>query len=282
MNDLSPQEMLRRHGLRPRKSLGQHFVCDRNILNRMVDTAELTPASRDVVVEVGAGLGTLTRVLAGRAGRVIAVETDAALLPLLREALPPTLYPNVELVHADVLRRAPRDLGLEPGGYSVVANLPYYITSAVLRHFLADEAPPRRMVVMVQREVARRAVAQPPRMNLLAVSVQFYARPRIVMRVPAGAFFPRPDVDSAVLRLDVRPAPAVDAPPATFFRVARAGFGQRRKQLRNALAAELGRPQAEIAAALETGGIDGRRRAETLSLDEWGRLVAALFPASKA
>jgi 16S rRNA (adenine1518-N6/adenine1519-N6)-dimethyltransferase len=248
----------------------------------MVDAAGLSPASRDVVVEVGAGLGTLTRVLAGRAGRVIAVETDAALLPLLREALPPASYPNVELVHADVLHLAPHNLDLEPGGYSVVANLPYYITSAVLQHFLADEIPPRRMVVMVQREVAQRAVAQPPRMNLLAVSVQFYAQPRIVMRVPAGAFVPRPDVDSAVLRLDVRPAPVVNVPRATFFRVARAGFGQRRKQLRNALAAGLDRPGPEVDAALDAAGIDGRRRAETLSLTEWGSLCAALFPVATA
>jgi len=283
MNDLPPLETLQRHGLRPRKSLGQHFVCDRNILDRMIDAAELPPG--EAVVEVGAGLGTLTRLLAERAARatrVIAVEADAALLPLLREALPPADYPNVELVHADVLDLAPGDLGLEPGRYSVVANLPYYITSAILQHFLADAVPPRRMVVMVQREVARRVVAQPPCMNLLAVSVQFYAQPHIVMRVPAGAFVPRPDVDSAVLRLDVRPAPALPLPPATFFRVARAGFAQRRKQLRNALAAGLGLPGPAVTAALQAAGIDPRRRAETLSLAEWGCLCATLFPDTSA
>lgn len=274
VNELSPREILHRHGLRPRKSLGQHFVCDRNILRRMVDAAELGP--EEVVVEVGAGLGTLTQVLAVRGARTIAVETDAALLPLLQEALPLAECPHVEIVHADVLGLAPGDLGLVPGGYSVVANLPYYITSAVLQHFLGDEVSPRRMVVMVQHEVARRVVARPPTMNLLAVSVQFYAQPRVVMRVPAGAFYPRPDVDSAVLRLDVRPQPAVDVSPAAFFRVARAGFGQRRKQLRNALAAGLGRPPSQVFAALETAGIDPRRRAETLTLAEWGRLCAAL------
>ncbi len=271
----SPQETLRRHGLRPRKHLGQHFVCDQNILHRMAEAAELTP--RDTVVEVGAGLGALTRVLAGHAGRVIAIEADAALLPLLREAVPPAAYPHVELVQADVRRLSPRTLGLTPGHYSV--NLPYYVTSAILQHFLADEVPPRRMVVMVQREVAHRIVARPPHMSLLAVSVQFYAQPRVVMPVPAGAFVPRPRVDSAVLRLDVRPTPAVDVPPAMFFRVARAGFAQRRKQLRNALATGLHCPPSAIDAALTSAGIDGCRRAETLSLGEWGRLCAALFPA---
>ncbi len=271
----APISELRRHGLRPRKNLGQHFICDRHILQRMVEAAELPPQA--VVVEVGAGLGSLTRVLAERAGRVIAVEADTSLRPLVQETLPPAVYPHVEWVWADVLSLAPGDWGLTAGGYSVVANPPYYITSAILRHFLAHEVPPRRMVVMVQHEVARRIVARPPHMSLLAVSVQFYAEPQVVMRVPAGAFVPRPQVDAAVLRLDVRPVPAVDVPPATFFRLARAGFGQRRKQLRNALVAGLGRPAPTIDTALTTAGIDGRRRAETLSLEEWGRLSTALF-----
>ncbi|MBU0491347.1 MAG: ribosomal RNA small subunit methyltransferase A [Chloroflexi bacterium] len=279
MTGPSNRDILRQHGLRPRKSLGQHFIHDRNILERMADAAELAPGG--LVVEVGAGLGGLTRVLAervGPTGHVLALETDDALVPLLREALPTTRYPQVEPVHVDVLSRSPGELGLEAGGYMVVANLPYYITSAVLRHFLADEGRPRRMVLMVQREVAQRVVAEPPHMSLLAVSVQVYARPQVVLRVPAGAFVPRPAVDSAVLRLDVYPAPVITVPPAEFFAVVRAGFAQRRKQLRNALAAGLARPGPAIDAALAGAGIDGRRRAETLTLAEWDRLSAALTP----
>ena len=156
----------------------------------------------------------------------------------------------------------------------MVANLPYYITSAVLRHILESQQPPPLAVLLVQREVAQRMVAQPGEMSLLAVSVQFYARPRTVRRVPAGAFLPRPKVDSSVVRLDVRPQPAVvDLAPADFFRIVRAGFGQRRKQLRNSLAAGLhcSKEQADI--WLMAVDIDPRRRAETLSLPEWGALA---------
>jgi 16S rRNA (adenine1518-N6/adenine1519-N6)-dimethyltransferase len=159
-----------------------------------------------------------------------------------------------------------------PIAYKVVANLPYYITSAVLRHLLEAVQPPALAVVMVQWEVAQRICAQPGDLSLLAVSVQFYAQPRIVQRVPAAAFSPRPQVDSAILQLRVRPQPAVDAAPDRFFTIVRAGFSQKRKQMHNSLAAGLDMDKAAVQAWLAAAEIDPTRRAETLSLAEWGEL----------
>ncbi len=252
---------------------------DETHLARIAAAADLMPA--DTVLEVGPGLGVLTRHLAQQAGRVVAVELDDRLIPILRERF--VDQPNVHFVHADILTvdvatLLREDDGRPTTGYKVVANLPYYITSAVLRHLLEAPQPPVLAVVMVQREVAQRIVAAPGDMSLLAVGIQFYAVPKIVNKVPAGAFHPRPKVDSAVLRLDVRPQPAVaDVDPMRFFDVARAGFGQKRKQLLNSLSSGLAQPKEHTRAALEAAGIDPQRRAETLSLDEWGTLTKALF-----
>ncbi|MBN1964782.1 MAG: 16S rRNA (adenine(1518)-N(6)/adenine(1519)-N(6))-dimethyltransferase RsmA, partial [Anaerolineae bacterium] len=162
----------------------------------------------------------------------------------------------------------------------VVANLPYYITSAILRHLLECRPRPERLVVTVQREVAERLIAEPGDMSLLAVSVQFFGRPQIALRLNPAAFWPRPDVESAVVRIDVYGAPPVDVPDeALFFRVVRAGFGQKRKQLRNAISAGLHIAKADADALLGQGGIDPQRRAETLSLDEWAALVRAVAEA---
>lgn len=259
--------LLRDHGIRPKKGLGQSFLIDPATLGRIVAAADLSPD--DVVLEVGAGLGTLTRPLAERAGRVVAIELDDRLLDILREQL--TGLHNVEIVHGDVLQI--QDFGFSHRGYKVVGNLPYYITSAILRRFLEREPRPRLMVVTVQREVAERIVAQPPRMSLLAVSVQFYGQPRIVARVRAGAFYPPPQVRSAVVRIGVGEQSSAALPEGidetAFFRVARAGFGQKRKTLRNSLSAGLGLSPARVEEALRQAGVDSRRRAETLSLPEW-------------
>ncbi len=266
--------LLRAHGLHPRKRLGQNFLTDPVALDRIVAAAELSPA--DAVIEVGAGLGTLTRPLAAQAGRVVAVELDDRLVQILREQL--AGLPNVQIVHGDILQLA--DFGFPHRGYKVVANLPYYITSAVLRHFLEREPRPRLMVVTVQREVAERIVARPGGMSLLAVSVQFYGQPRIVARIPAGAFYPPPSVGSAVVRVDVGEQPAValgqEMDEAAFFRVVRAGFSQKRKTLRNSLSAGLGLPPAAVEGALGQAGMDPRRRAETLSLPEWADVARSL------
>jgi 16S rRNA (adenine1518-N6/adenine1519-N6)-dimethyltransferase len=202
---------------------------------------------------------------------VVAVELDESLLPALQQTLKP--FPNVELIQSDILRL---NLAGQPAltpGYKVVANIPYYITSAVLQHLLEAPNRPALIVLTVQREVAERIVAAPGDMSLLAVSVQFYSLPRLVARLPAGAFYPRPEVDSAVVRLDVRPEPPVEVPsPAQFFRVVKAGFSQKRKQLRNSLAGGLRLDAARVDAWMRAAGVDPRRRAETLTLAEWASL----------
>ncbi|HOQ99106.1 MAG TPA: 16S rRNA (adenine(1518)-N(6)/adenine(1519)-N(6))-dimethyltransferase RsmA [Anaerolineae bacterium] len=274
MSTIDPREVLRRYGLRPRKGLGQNFLVDRSALERIVAAAELT--SQDTLVEVGPGVGQLTQLLADAAGRVVAVELDAQMVQVLRQEL--AGRSNVEVVEGDILEV---DVGALAGGrpYKVVANLPYYITSAALRHLLEAQPPPTLLVVTVQQEVAERITAQPGAMSLLAVSVQFYGRPRRVARIPAGAFYPPPKVDSAAVRIDVYPPaerPVQDVGPERFFRVARAGFGQRRKQLRNSLTAGLHLKGEQVAAALARAGIAPQRRAETLSLEEWAELSRAL------
>ncbi len=257
----------REHPQRAKKGLGQNFLVDSAAVRKIVAAAELTPT--DTVLEIGPGPGALTAQIAGQAGQVTAVEIDADVLPALRETLAP--FDHVTLVHGDILEQDIAALVSPP--YKVIANLPYYITSAVLRHILETRPRPTMLVVTVQREVAQRIVAAPGEMSLLAVSVQFYGRPRIVARIPPGAFRPIPQVHSAAVRIDCfDPLPWGEVDEEVFFRVARAGFGQKRKQLKNALAHGLSLPIDAVEAALAQAGIDGRRRAETLSMGEWATL----------
>jgi 16S rRNA (adenine1518-N6/adenine1519-N6)-dimethyltransferase len=229
----------------------------------------------------------LTAALASQAGRVIAVETDPHLVAILHQEM--DAFENVAIVHGDILDLDPAALldvaptpimplwGTRLPHYHVVANLPYYITAAVLRHLLEAAVRPARMVVTVQREVGERMVAVPNAMSMLAVSVQFYGQPRIALRLKRGVFFPTPDVESAVRCIDLHETPPTPvAEVAEFFRVVRAGFAQRRKQLRNTLAASLRLPADEVVAALASVDVDATRRAETLTLEEWGRVTGAL------
>jgi len=394
----SIREILRAYDLDPKKSLGQNFLTDGAYLDRIADAAELTP--QDAVLEIGPGLGALTARLADRAGRVVAVELDDRLIPVLRGMF--GTRKNVEIIHGDILALDPgalmgrtNDQGprtndgrpttndgrpttndgrpttndgrpttnggrttddegrpttndqrpttndqrlspasvrpssssvrhpsyvvrppsssvrpsssvvrpssssvrpsssvVRPSSYKVVANLPYYITNAVVRHLLEASPPPSLAVVMVQEEVAERICAEPGDMSLLSVAVQFYAEPSIAFRVPASAFYPRPNVDSAVLRLESRLHPAVvttdgaadgtadGETPAVdvkrFFAIVRAGFSQKRKQLRNSLSGGLHLSKETVDAALHAAGIDPSRRAQTLSLFEWARLYQTL------
>jgi 16S rRNA (adenine1518-N6/adenine1519-N6)-dimethyltransferase len=264
--------LLRQFDLHPDKSLGQNFLVDEIALAKVAAAAEIGPD--ETVLEIGPGLGSLTRHLATAARRVVAVELDEGLLPALTAVLKP--HANVEVVQGDILTLPLPGLGLPPG-YKVAANIPYYITSAVIRHLLEAENRPARIVLTLQREVAERVCARPGEMSLLAVSVQFYSVPRIVARIPAGAFYPRPSVDSAVVRLDVLPRWAVDVKDSeTFFRVVKAGFSQKRKQLRNALSGGLQMTGQQVEAWLARAGLDPRRRAETLALEEWGALSETL------
>jgi len=272
--------LLQRYGLRPQKSLGQNFLVDEGALRRVVEAAQIQPDEQ--VLEIGPGLGSLTCWLAERANRVVCVELDQKLLPPLEEVLGP--YPNVQIIQGDILRLDPSALMGNSGGsrqpdYLVVANIPYYITSALVRHLLETRYPPRSLVLTVQREVAERICARPGDMSLLALSVQVYGSPQIVAHIPAGAFYPPPKVDSAVIRVELFHEPIIPrAQLRAFFRLAKAGFSQKRKTLRNALSGGMRWSTAQAGELLEATGIDPMRRAETLSLEEWKRLVVSTSP----
>ena len=258
-------------GIRPSKGLGQHFLFERGIVQKMVRVAGIRPD--DTVLEVGPGLGILTSELLRAAKRVVAVELDRTLAEHLRRAFGDD--PRFSLVEGDALRLAVADLVPPPTPYGVAANLPYSVGSAVLRHLLEAPHPPERLTVMLQLEVAERLTARPPEMSVLAVAVQFYAEGRVAFRVPPGVFIPPPTVESAVVVLDVRPPPLPPGDRPRFFRIVNAGFRQKRKQVANSLAAELALPKDEVVAWLGSVGIDPMRRAQTLSVEEWVALTRA-------
>ena len=261
--------LLRSHGLSPKKGLGQNFLADPAILEHIIQIADIPRES--TVLEIGPGLGSLTRYLALAARRVVTVEIDPTLLPPLEFVL--ASFSNVEIINADILKIAPAEW-IADDGYLVVANIPYYITSNLIRHLLEAQRKPARIVLTVQREVAERITAAPGDMSLLALSVQVYGKPKIALRVPAGAFYPSPSVDSSVVRIDLYPQPLISPELLdTFFRLAKAGFGQKRKTLRNSLSAGIGWPAERTARLLLSAGIDPQRRAETLAIDEWKVLV---------
>lgn len=283
MNLTSPatiKSLLKKYGARPSKGLGQNFLIDRRILEKIINAAGIKPD--DTVIEVGPGIGTLTRELAKKAARVIAVEKDATMAAILGETL--ANHKNVEIINADILGYKIQDTR-----YKVVANLPYYITSPVIRKFLeaspppemADGGPPHHMVLMVQKEVAQRICAKPPHMSLLAISVQVYAKPHIVSYVSKNCFWPTPTVDSAIIEISQIKNLKLKIDTQTFFSVVRAGFSQPRKHLVNNLATfemlngvKLGKDAA--AQWLNKCGIDLERRAQTLTIKEWLSLASAL------
>ena len=267
-----PKDILNRHHIEPKKSLGQNFLFDENVLDRIVDAADLQPD--DVVLEVGPGLGHLTALLAETAVSVVAVELDDRLMPILRHQF--AHLDHVTLIHGDILQQNPEALFARP--YKVIANVPYYITGAILRHLLSAPFKPTMLVLTVQKEVAERITAVPPKMSLLAVSTQFYGAVELVSTLKAGSFWPRPDVDSAVVRIDLRgerPLPFTDE--TAFFRLVKAGFSQKRKQLQKNMR-QLGLEKDAITAILTQAHIDGKRRAETLTLNEWLRLYQLIKP----
>jgi 16S rRNA (adenine1518-N6/adenine1519-N6)-dimethyltransferase len=275
MNELSPLDishLLRKYGLRPHKGLGQNFLQNSAALEMIVSAAAIQP--EDTVLEIGPGLGSLTRYLAASAREVIAVELDRHLLPPLKAILAP--YPNVRLIQGDILKLSPTDL-IREQDYLVAANIPYYITSAVIRHLLESDRRPRRIVLTIQKEVAQRICEKPGDMSLMALSVQVYGRPHIAAYIPAGAFYPAPSVDSAVLVIEIYPTPLIPAEHLeAFFKLTKAGFSQKRKTLRNSLSSGLSISPASAAGRLERAGIDPQRRAETLSIEEGQRLAEIL------
>jgi len=257
--------ILKKHGLLPDKSLGQNFLTDPNILEKITNIAGVT--DKDTVLEIGAGLGHLTAQLAKSAEQVVAVELDERFIPVLEENL--TEYKNIRIIQGDILSYSPKDL-VQENDYLVVANIPYYITSRIIRNLLESELKPRRIILTIQHEVAQRVCAGTGKMSLLSLSVLMYGEPSLEMRVPAGAFFPPPKVDSAVVLVNLYPEPLLDEKMrGNFFEIIKAGFLHKRKTLRNSLSKGLAWAPIEAEKFLLDSNIDPQRRAETLSMDEW-------------
>jgi len=262
---------LRSHGFRARKSLGQNFLVVDSIGEAIIEAAAL--AADDTVLEVGPGLGALTEKLAAGAGRVIAVELDGGLVSRLRKKL--AVYHNVTIVHADILKQDLHSL-VEDSSYKVVANIPYYITSPILRYFTRADKRPELMIIMMQEEVAREVTAPEGKMGFLAVSMRLFSKPEIILRVPAASFYPVPKVDSAVVKFNMLPAPALNiADIEGFFDLVHCGFSSPRKQLRNSLAIGLKIEAAGAESILRRARIDPGRRPGSLSLEEWSALYLA-------
>ncbi|SEC37178.1 16S rRNA (adenine(1518)-N(6)/adenine(1519)-N(6))-dimethyltransferase RsmA [Paenibacillus sp. GP183] len=275
------KNLIQKHGIVLKKSLGQNFLIDQNTLHKIVGAAELSGDKG--ALEIGPGIGALTQQLAKAAGRVLAVEIDQRLLPILAETLEP--YPHATVVHGDVLKLDLPALIRQHfdgmAGVSVVANLPYYITTPIIMKLLEEKLPLENIVVMIQKEVADRMAARPggKEYGSLSIAVQFYCEAELVAIVPRTVFVPQPNVDSAVIRLRVRKEPPVHVQDEDFFfEVVQASFVQRRKTIYNNLAARFFTKETkpELEALLHSIGIDPIRRGETLSMEEYARLAAAL------
>lgn len=264
--------LLKQYGIKPQKSLGQNFLADHNALLKIIKDAEVNQGDR--VLEIGAGLGGLTRLLAAHAQHVTAIEIDGRLYPALEAVL--RSFDNIRLVKGDILSIPMESLFTE-AGYLVVANIPYYITSAVVRHLLEAAVKPARIVLTMQREVAERILNRDDKMSLLSLSVQVYGSARIASHIPARCFYPAPQVDSSVLIIDVFEQPVLtDEGIRWLFKLAHAAFNQKRKMLRNSLKPILGGDDERLSAVLDRAGIDPRMRPEALSLEEWIRLTEAV------
>jgi 16S rRNA (adenine1518-N6/adenine1519-N6)-dimethyltransferase len=272
-------EIEEQFGFRLSKSLGQNFLIDKNIRDKIVEGSLIGP--EDLVIEIGPGVGVLTQLLAEQSAQVIAIEIDKALIPVLKETL--QAYPNAEVVHEDVLRCDLKSLiaAHQPkGAVRFVGNLPYYITTPIIMKILEDRVPADSITVMVQKEVADRLAAVPGNKTYgaITVAVRYYCEVTKVVSAPREVFYPRPNVDSMVIRLDIRKECPVELlEEASFFAVVKAGFGQRRKTLHNALTGIYGLDKAQIGAVLTKAGIDAGRRAETLDIDEFALLANTII-----
>lgn len=278
------KEIINRHGFSFKKSLGQNFLIDQNILGKIVDAANLDQSKG--ALEIGPGIGALTEKLAERAKKVTAVEIDQRLLPILDEVLEP--YPHVDVVHGDVLKLDLASLFAaqfgDVDGVSVVANLPYYVTTPILMKLLEEKLPLEHIVVMIQKEVAERMAASPGGKDYgsLSIAVQYYSEPELVCIVPPSVFIPQPNVASAVIKLTVRKAPPVQVDNEAFmFEVVQASFAQRRKTIANNLKSRFfpGEGREQLEALLTEANITPSRRAETLSIEEFAVLSNILFQA---
>jgi 16S rRNA (adenine1518-N6/adenine1519-N6)-dimethyltransferase len=261
------QELFKKHRLRPSKRFGQNFLIDKGVLRKIIETANLRP--EDIVLEIGPGLGTLTIELAKKAGKIIAIEKDSKMVEILKETLKD--FKNVEIIQEDILK-IPDSRFQILNSDKVVANLPYYIVSPVIRKFLESEFPLKEMILMVQKEVAQRICTKPPNMNLLAVSVQFYAEPKIISYVSKTSFWPQPKVDGTILKISNIKNKKLKIDKNLFFKIVKAGFSQPRKQILNNLSKMLKLDKEKVKSWLLKNNIQPSQRAETLGVKDWIKL----------
>lgn len=289
------KQLLKRYNIRPSKRLGQNFLANDSVLEKIIKAAELS--QEDTVLEIGSGLGNMTIELAKKAKMVIAVEKDEKLCNALKEIIAAEKIKNIEIIHNDILKLKPesrflhdrdktltrdknkrdeRDKNKEHNATynKVVANLPYYISSPVIRMFLEAETKPELIVLMVQKEVAQRICAKPPHMSMLAISVQFYAQPKIIDYVSKKYFYPQPKVDSAIIKIKPQQTPEIDT--KKFFNLVRAGFSSKRKFLINNLSRELKIENCKLEIAFDQVGLGKKLRAENLTIDDWLKLYGAI------
>mgnify|MGYP003393527920 CR=1 FL=1 len=262
------KEIFLKHSIKPSKGLGQNFLINPKILEKIIITSDLS--SEDTVLEVGPGIGTLTKELSRKVKKVITVEKDRNMVEILKETLGDCN--NIEVIQDNALTFEPRNYKIEAGSYKVVANIPYYLTSPLIRKFLEEKKPPELMVLMIQKEVAKRICEKPPNMSLLAVSVQFYAEPKIISYVKKESFWPSPKVDSAIIKINNISNNKPELEPENFFRVVKAGFSQPRKQLANNLSKSLKINRDQTEKWLLKNNIKPAQRAETLSIKDWHNL----------
>jgi len=263
------KEILDEYQIKPLKRLGQNFLVNKKALNDFIDACDLK--KNDVVLEIGPGLGTITQEIAKKVKMVVAIEKDPKMVEILRETLKD--FKNIEIINQDVLEELSFSF---KKGMKVVGNLPFYITAPVIRKFLEIKSQPQEMIFMVQKEVAQRICAKPPNMNLLAVSVQFYAEPKIVCYLPKNSFWPQPKVNSAIIKIVSNKHQVASINKDLFFRVVRAGFSGPRKQLINNLSKKFKMDKGKVAIWLSRNNIEPNQRAETLSLQDWINLTKSL------
>ncbi len=265
----STKKVIKKYGIRPSKRLGQNFLIDKKVLRKIIKAADLK--ADDVVLEIGPGIGSITKELAKRTKEVIAVEKDPKMTEALKESIKGAK--NVKILTGDILGFRLSDLGLQT--FKVVANIPYYLTSHLIRKLLEAENPPELMVLIIQKEVAQRICAKAPKMNLLAASVQFYAQPKIVSYISRNSFLPKPRVESAIIKIKPRPLPSPipKSDLSKFFRILKAGFSQPRKQLLNSLSQGLNLDKETIRIWLLKNGIQPSQRPESLKIRDWINLT---------
>ncbi|MDD2696815.1 MAG: 16S rRNA (adenine(1518)-N(6)/adenine(1519)-N(6))-dimethyltransferase RsmA [Candidatus Pacebacteria bacterium] len=259
--------LLKKYRIQPSKGLGQNFLIDKAAVRKVVMAAELE--DKDLVLEIGPGLGVLTEELAQKAKKVIAVEKDRKMMEIMKETL--GNFNNIEVIQGDILKSKLQI----PDGYKVVANLPFYLTAPVIRKFLETENPPKEMILIIQKEVGQRITARPPEMSILAVAVQVYSNPKIISYISKKSFWPQPKVDSAIIKITpLEKLLGVDY--NKFFLVVKAGFSQPRKQLANNLSKKLNLNRVKTEQWLSANSIQPSQRAETLTLDDWIKLAKTI------